>query len=92
MTAEQRRIATMQKAGALRPALNLLSSNTPERIRTSDLRIRSPSLYPSELRAQGVAVKLVPAWEYGTVKNVVTRCAADGALQLEACPDPQAWL
>ncbi len=29
----------------------LIEQYTPERIRTSDLRFRKPSLYPSELRA-----------------------------------------
>jgi hypothetical protein len=28
--------------------------SAPERIRTSDLRFRRPTLYPAELRAQGV--------------------------------------
>ncbi len=30
----------------------LVICGAPERIRTSDLRIRSPALYPAELRAQ----------------------------------------
>jgi hypothetical protein len=30
------------------------NSNTPEGIRTSDLRIRNPLLYPAELRAQKI--------------------------------------
>jgi hypothetical protein len=32
-------------------AKNEVSKNTPERIRTSDLRIRNAMLYPAELRA-----------------------------------------
>jgi hypothetical protein len=34
------------------PANAGLSCDAPERIRTSDLRFRRPTLYPAELRAQ----------------------------------------
>ena len=34
------------------PALAGVSWSAPERIRTSDLRFRRPTLYPAELRAQ----------------------------------------
>jgi hypothetical protein len=36
------------------PAVAGLSCDAPERIRTSDLRFRRPTLYPAELRALGV--------------------------------------
>src|SRR5687767_6690572 len=35
--------------------------SAPERIRTSDLRFRRPTLYPAELRAQGRADSLAAA-------------------------------
>ena len=34
-----------------------LDGNTPERIRTSNLRFRRPMLYPIELRVRAIAVR-----------------------------------
>src|SRR4051794_11915886 len=41
------------------------SCNAPERIRTSDLRFRRPTLYPAELRAQGRRSMLAASGEGG---------------------------
>ncbi len=39
------------------PAEALAKAGVPDRIRTYDLRIRNPLLYPAELRAQIVDVR-----------------------------------
>ena len=50
----------------------LLSENAPGRIRTCDLRIRSPALYPAELRALGGRVSHIETdGLYVTCGNIV---------------------
>jgi hypothetical protein len=51
LTPKKQRGPPNEKGRTSNPALTLLQSSTPERIRTSDPRIRSPILYPAELRA-----------------------------------------
>ena len=60
--ARPRRVLPQHHAGGERrlPCISPVSAasrrlppNAPERIRTSDLRFRRPTLYPAELRAQG---------------------------------------
>ena len=58
--------------------------NTPERIRTSDPRIRSPILYPAELRA------LVKPYQYVTLKKGLTRRVGVVWLRTGVFPGPEA--
>ena len=45
---------TLQKKGYNEIVVTLDFAGTPRRIRTFDLRIRSPTLYPAELWAQDI--------------------------------------
>ena len=54
--------------GTLEPA-NRRNSSTPSRIRTCDLRIRSPLLYPAELWAREFQFKTLKAIRVVTTSN-----------------------
>src|ERR1700709_995282 len=49
--------------------VNRTSSYAPERIRTSDLRFRRPTLYPAELRAQQEPSLATPRGRRGVAKH-----------------------
>ena len=48
--------------------------NTPGRIRTCDLRIRNPLLYPAELRAQPLLLEYVRARPASRCDNLYDNC------------------
>src|SRR5918994_7475437 len=51
-------VATQRRSPpASNPLQHWVSRSAPERIRTSDLRFRRPTLYPAELRAQTAAAE-----------------------------------